>query len=62
MKIQELIKDLEAMQAEGMTEVLILTYDSQRLFPSTQRLDHVNLIRPEKAVLLVTEAAASANV
>ena len=62
MKIYELIKDLEAMQAEGMEEVQVLTHDSERLFPSTQRLDHVHLDRQEKAVLLVTEAAASANV
>ena len=62
MKIAELIKDLEAMQDEGMEEVQVLTYDSQWLFPHSVQLDHVNLIRPEKAVLLVTEAAASANV
>ena len=62
MKITELIKGLEVMQAEGMTEVLILTYDSQRLFPHSVQLDHVGVLRPEKAALLVTEAAASANV
>lgn len=51
MKIQQLIRDLEDMQAEGMTEVLILTYDSQRLFPHSEKLDHVTVLRPEKAAL-----------
>lgn len=62
MKIAELIKDLEAMQDEGMEEVQVLTYDSQWLFPHSVQLDHVGVLRPEKAALLVTEAAASANV
>lgn len=57
MKIQELIKDLEAMQDEGMTEVKIMDLEH----PTGQVIDHVTLFRDEQTVLLVTWAAASAD-
>lgn len=62
MKIQELIKDLEAMQDEGMEEVQVMTLDAQRLFPSVQQIDHVTLYRNELTVLLVAESASSADI
>lgn len=58
MKIAELIKDLEAMQAEGMTEVKVMTMDDEG-YPALLRIDHVSLYRNKRTVTLV---AASANV